>query len=122
LLSDEDDNNKEKDRLNPDFEMGEADPEKELGDPAAGQSQPPSQQPHNLNQKRASLFRDALDLACDKLFDEISIKVMLESDDGTSRKSYTPLTEEELESYNILVDSTAKVHPSSVFFTPSPES
>jgi hypothetical protein len=49
LLSDEDDNSKEKDRLNPDFEMGEADPEKELGDPAAGQYQPPSQQPQNLN-------------------------------------------------------------------------
>jgi hypothetical protein len=32
------------------------------------------------------------------------------------------LTEEELESYNTLVDSTAKVHPSSVLFTPSPES
>jgi hypothetical protein len=35
-LSDEDDNSKEKDHPNPDFEMGEADPEKELGDPATG--------------------------------------------------------------------------------------
>jgi hypothetical protein len=55
------------------------------------------------------------------LFNEISIKVMLEPDDGTSRKSYTPLTEEELGSYNALVDSPAKIHPSSVFFPPSPE-
>jgi hypothetical protein len=120
-LSDEDDNSKEKDRRNPDFEMGEADPEKELGDPAAGQSQPPSQQPRNLNQKQASLFWEALDLACDKLFDEISIKVMLEPVDETSRKSYTPLTHEELESYNTLVDPTAKVLSSEVFLMPSPD-
>jgi hypothetical protein len=120
-LSDGDDNNKEKDRLNPDFEMGEADPEKELGDPTAGQSQSPSQQPRNLNKKQASLFRESLDLACDKLFDEISIKVMLEPVDETSRKSYTPLTHEELESYNTLVDPTAKVLSSEVFFTSSPD-
>jgi hypothetical protein len=36
LLSDEYDNSKEKDQFNPDFEMGEPDPEKDLGDPAAG--------------------------------------------------------------------------------------
>jgi hypothetical protein len=101
--------------------MGEADPEKEVGDPTAGQSQPPSQQPRNLNQKQASLFREALDLACDKLFDEISIKVMLEPADETTRKRFTPLTHEELESYNTLVDPTAKVLPSEVFFTPSPD-
>jgi hypothetical protein len=118
LLSDEDDNGKEKDRSNPDFEMGEADPEK---DPTAGQSQPPSQQPRNLNQKQASLFREALDLACDKLFDEISIKVMLEPIDETTRKHFTPLTHEELDSYNTLVDPTAKVLPSEVFFSPSPD-
>jgi hypothetical protein len=67
------------------------------------------------------LFREALDLACDKLFNDISIKVMLEPDDGTSRKSYTPLTEEKLGSYNTLVDSTARVHPSLVFFPLSPD-
>jgi hypothetical protein len=100
--------------------MGEADPEKELGDPTTDKSQPPSQQPRNLNQKQASLFQEALDLACDKLFDEISIKVMLEPIDETTRKSYTPLTHEELDSYNTLVDPTAKVLSSEVFFTPSP--
>jgi hypothetical protein len=109
LLSDENGNNKEKDRHNLDYKMGEANPEKELGDPSAGQSYPPTQQPRNLNQKQASLFREALDLACDKLFNEISIKVTLEPDDGTSGKSYTPLTEEELGSYNALVDSPAKI-------------
>jgi hypothetical protein len=87
--------------------MGEANPEKEVGEPSAGQSQLPPQHPRNLNQKQTSLFWEALDLACDKLFNEISIKVMLEPDDGTSRKSYTPLTEEELGSYNALVDSPA---------------
>jgi hypothetical protein len=121
LLSDEDGNSKEKDINNLDFEMGEANPKKEVGEPSAGQSQLPPQHPRNLNQKQTSLFWEALDLACDKLFNEISIKVMLESDDGTSRKSYTPLTEEELGSYNTQVDSTAKVHPSSVFFPPSPD-
>jgi hypothetical protein len=121
LLSDEDGNSKEKDINNPDFEMGEANPEKEVGEPSAGQSQPPPQHPQNLNQKQTSLFREALDLACDKLFNEISIKVMTEPDDGTSRKSYILLTEEELGSYNTPVDSTAKVHPSLVFFPPSPD-
>jgi hypothetical protein len=120
-LSDEDGNSKEKDLHNPDYEMGEANPEKEVGNPSVDQSQPPPQHPQNLNQKQASLFQEALDLACDKLFNEISIKVMLEPDDGTSRKIFTPLTEEELGSYNALVDSPVKIHPSSVFFPPSPE-
>jgi hypothetical protein len=119
LLSDEDGNSKEKDRHNPDFEMAEANPEKELEDPSASQSQPPPQHGQNLNQ--ASLFREALDLACNNLFNEISIKVMLEHDVGTSRKNYTLLTKEELGSYNTPVDSPAKIHPSSVLFPPSPE-
>jgi hypothetical protein len=67
------------------------------------------------------LFREALDLACDKLFDEISIKVILEPTDETIRKHFTPLTHEELESYNTLVDPMAKVLPSEVFFTPPPD-
>jgi hypothetical protein len=121
LLGDEDGNDKEKDLDNPDHEMGEADPKKELGNPSTDRSQPPPRHPSNLNQKQASLFVEALDLACDKLFNEISIKVVLEPDDGTSRKIFTPLREEELASYNALVDSPVKIHPSSVFFLPSPE-
>jgi hypothetical protein len=91
LLIDEDDYGKEKDQSNPDFDMGEADPEKEVGDTTEGQSQPPSQQPRNLNQKQASLFREALDLACDKLFDEISIKVMLEPADELTKLAFYPV-------------------------------
>jgi hypothetical protein len=45
LLSDEDGNTKEKDLHNLDYEMGEANPEKELGNPSADQSQPPPQHP-----------------------------------------------------------------------------
>jgi hypothetical protein len=85
-----------------------------------GDSHPPHHH-HNLNQKQASLLREALDLACDKLFNEISIKDMLEPDDGTSRKIFTPPTKEELGSYNALVDSPVIMHPSSVFFPPSLE-
>jgi hypothetical protein len=48
------------------------------------------------------------------MFNEISIKVTLEPDDGTSRKIFTSLTEEDLGSYNALVDSPIKIHPSSV--------
>jgi hypothetical protein len=121
LLSEEDDNGKEKDPSNLDFDMGEADPEKEVGDTTEGQSQPPSQQPRDLNQKQALLFREALDLACDKLFDEISIKVMLEPADEMTRKHFILLSHEELDSYNNLVDPTAQVLPSEVFFTPSPD-
>jgi hypothetical protein len=121
LLIDEDEYGKEKDQSNPDFDMGEADPEKEVGDTTGGQSQPPSQQPRNLNQQQASLFQEALDLACDKLFDEISIKVMLELADELTKKHFAPLTHEELDSYNTLVHPTAQVLPSEVFFAPSPD-
>jgi hypothetical protein len=121
LLGDEDEDGKEKDQSNPDFDMGEADPEKEVGNTTEGQSQPPSQQPRNLNQKQASLFQEALDLACDKLFDEISIKVMLEPADELTKKHFSPLTHEELDVYNTLVHPTAQVPPSEVFFAPSPD-
>jgi hypothetical protein len=46
---------------------------------------------------------------------------MLDHDDRTLTKKLTPLTQEELATYNTLVDSPDKVHPS-VFFPPSPES
>jgi hypothetical protein len=99
--------------------MGEADSEKD--DPSADNPQLPPQRPHTLNQQHASLLVEALDLACDKLFNEISIKAMLDRDDRTLTKKLTPLTQEELATYNTLVDSPDKVHPS-VFFPPSPES
>jgi hypothetical protein len=40
---------------------------------------------------------------------------------GHPGRFFTPLTKEELGSYNALVDSPVKIHPSSVFFPPSPE-
>ena len=65
----------------------------------AGKSdQTPSQQ--MPPQKQAALVDEALDKAVDALINEISIKVMLEADDGTTMKEYSPLMEEELSAYN----------------------
>jgi hypothetical protein len=72
-------------------------------------------------QKLASLVEEGLDMACEQLFNEISIKVMLEPDDGPTRENYSPLTEEELAAFNACVDSPNKIHPSSVFGLPLSE-
>jgi hypothetical protein len=72
-------------------------------------------------QKQAALIEEGLDLPCEQLFNEISIKVMLEPDDGVTKEIYSPLTEEELAAYNALVDSPNKIHPSSVFGVPTSE-
>jgi hypothetical protein len=116
FLGDEGGNGNEKDLGDADQQMGEAVPE---DNPSADSSLPSSKHPQNLNQKQASLLLEALDLACDKLLNEISIKVMLEPHDGDSKKIYSPLTEEELDSYNALLDSPDKILPSSVFTSPS---
>ncbi|XP_066371932.1 uncharacterized protein [Miscanthus floridulus] len=60
--------------------------------PQHTQNVPPMQQ--------ANLVDEALDLACEQLLDEISLKVALESDLGTTRKSYSPPTQEELAFFN----------------------
>ena len=74
--------------------------------------------PQNLPpQKQAALVEEALDLACTQLINEISIRVMLESEDGDKRKTFSPLTVEELTDYNKLVDSSNKINPSSVFLS-----
>ena len=74
--------------------------------------------PQNLPpQKQAALVEEALDLTCTHLINEISIRVMLESEDGDMRKTYSPLTAEELADYNKLVDSPNKINPSSVFLS-----
>ena len=68
-------------------------------------SQRPSS--HNLPpQQQTSLVHEAIDLACEQLLQEISTKVMLDADDGSARKSYSPLTDEELANYNMLVNSS----------------
>ena len=41
-------------------------------------------------QQQATLVDVGLDLACEQLLDEICLKVMLESDDGLTRKTYSP--------------------------------
>ena len=66
--------------------------------PAPPQNMPPQQQ--------ASLVEKALDTACEQLIDEISLKVMLESEDGA---------EEEWTAYNNFVNHTNKLQPSSIF-------
>jgi hypothetical protein len=78
---------------------------------APPQSMPPQQQ--------SSLVGEALDQACDQLLNEISIKIMLESNNRATRKTYFPLIEEELAAYNTLVDSPNHIHPSSGFVLPS---
>jgi hypothetical protein len=72
-------------------------------------------------QKQAALIEEGLDLSCEQLFNEISIKVMLEPDDGVTKEICSPLTEEELTAYNALVNSPNKIHPSSVFGVPTSE-
>ena len=42
--------------------------------------------------KQASLMNKRVDLACEQLLTELSIKVMLESDVGSQRRPYSPLT------------------------------
>ena len=71
--------------------------------PAASQQMPP--------QKQAALLDKALDRACEQLINEISIKVMLESDDGTARKELSPLSVEELTTYNNMVNSVNNSSP-----------
>jgi hypothetical protein len=78
--------------------------------------------PQNMSShKLASLVEEGLDMACEQLFNEISIKVMLEPDDGPTRENYSPLTEEELAAFNACVDSPNKIHPSSIFGLPLSE-
>jgi hypothetical protein len=101
----------DKDLGGADQEMEDADGEDpKLPDPLGnnnnstqGKSKAPSQ---NLPpQQEASLIKETLDLACGQLFEEISIKVMMEPVDGEPNKHYSPLRDEELAAYNALMDS-----------------
>jgi hypothetical protein len=56
---------------------------------------------------------ECMDTICDQLLEEISLKAMLELDDGSNQKSYSPLIEEELVAYE---NSTNKFHSSSFLF------
>jgi hypothetical protein len=55
------------------------------------------------------LLDKALDRACEQLINEISIKVMLESYDGTARKEFSPLSVEEQTTYNNIVNNSSPV-------------
>ena len=65
-----------------------------------------------------------VDKACEQLFDEISIKVLLEKDGGMANKSYSPLTEEERATFNNLISSQAVAssgsHQTEVVLQPLP--
>jgi hypothetical protein len=56
------------------------------------------------------MIQEALDMACEQLLDEISIKVMLEKD-SVGWKSYSPLTDEERRMYNAMVSPLVNPHP-----------
>ena len=82
----------------------------------------PPQPSQNLPpQKQTALVNEALDLACEQLLNEISFKVMLESDNGSPRTTYSPPTEEELEAYYNKVNATNKIHSSSFVVLQSTE-
>jgi hypothetical protein len=69
--------------------------------------------PHSgKSHRQATLIQEALDLACEQLFDEISIKVMLEKD-SVGWKTYNPLTDEERRMYNARV--TPPINPHTFF-------
>lgn len=89
-----------------DREMEDADnpdPTSENNNSKSDKAPAPSQ--NMTHQQLACLVNKALDMACEELINEISIRVMLEPDDETLRKNYTPLSEEELTAYNNLVNS-----------------
>ncbi|KAG2586030.1 uncharacterized protein LOC120675719 [Panicum virgatum] len=71
----------------------------------------PSHSQSGAYHKQAALIQEAIDLACEQLFEEISIKVMVEKEGGEEWKRYSPLTEEELATYNSMITPPIKPHP-----------
>jgi len=61
-----------------------------------------------LSQQEAALVDEVIDKACDELLEEISIKVIVETD-GEDRP-YSPPTEEEYVRFRALVDSSKQMH------------
>jgi hypothetical protein len=60
--------------------------------------------------RQATLIQEALDMACEQLLVEISIKVMLEKD-LVGWKAYRPLTDEQRRLYNAMVSPPVNPHP-----------
>jgi hypothetical protein len=97
-----------------DREMGDADPspKPQGGDmeKSATTNTKPSTSQSGPSHRQATLIQEALDMACEQLFDDISIKVMLEKD-SEGLNHYIPLTEEERRMYNTIVAPPINPHP-----------
>jgi hypothetical protein len=72
----------------------------------------PSAPQSGKSHRQDTLIQEALDLACEQLFDEISIKVMLDKD-SVGWKTYSLLTDEERRMYNARV--TPRINPHTFF-------
>ncbi|KAJ1274505.1 hypothetical protein BS78_05G067100 [Paspalum vaginatum] len=80
---------------------------------SAASSEAPAQ--NTIPQQQASLISESLDLACNQLIEEISIKVMLEKDEGVDdERHYSPLTAADLATYNATVGSQCAIPPSAI--------
>jgi hypothetical protein len=108
LLTDDDKGND----ANGDKHMGDAiPPPKPQGDKGTkSASSQPSLSQSGQSHRQATLLQEALDLACEQLFDEISIKVMAEKD-SMGWKRYSLLTDEEWRMYNAMVSPPVNPHP-----------
>jgi len=72
---------------------------------AGSQDQHSSKPAQDLNQQQQdALIDEVLDLACEQLINEISFKVMVETDGGD--RPYSPQTAEDYATYSALVDSS----------------
>ena len=72
---------------------------------AGSQDQHSSKPAQDLNQQQQdALIDEVLDLACEQLINEISFKVMVETDGGD--RPYSPPTAEDYATYSALVDSS----------------
>jgi hypothetical protein len=72
----------------------------------------PSAPQSGKSHRQGTLIQEALDMACEQLFDEISIKVMLEKD-SVGWKTYSLLIDEEQRMYNARV--TPPINPHTFF-------
>jgi hypothetical protein len=113
----------DEDLLTDDDKGKDADGDREMGDanpspnPQGGDKEKstlantkPSTSQSGPSHRQATLIQEALDMACEQLFDEISIKVMLEKD-SEGLNHYIPLTEEERRMYNAMVAPPINPHP-----------
>jgi hypothetical protein len=72
-------------------------------------SSQPSLSQSEQSHRQDTLLQEALNLPCEQLFDEISIKVMAEKD-SVGWKHYNPLTDEERRMYNAMVSPPVNPH------------